>query len=144
MTRGSEPAVARPAPTLLDALIGPEYAAEFLSGRARALAAASRIPVAAAEASVRRAITAGDPHVLASPGQTWSLRDEVPTEDVVAGQLTVLRRPSDREVVVEDNCRYAHTALDLGVLSDYVLMQWIWLPHGSTHRPPGTRGDRDR
>ncbi|WP_381805584.1 hypothetical protein [Streptomyces niveus] len=106
----------------LDLLIGPERAAEFISGLVRDLIAQDLFPEPVAYRAVCEGVLASDPFLLADPGQAWALRLE--TTDPAPGLLLILHRDSD-QLTVEDEHGQRHQ-IPLHALNAYRLNQWAW------------------
>ena len=79
-------------PLPLDVLLGPHGAARFLSARTDDLVHQDHLDPTCALRLVCERATDGDPMVIASPGQTWSLQADVDPDDAPAQRLAVHAR----------------------------------------------------
>ncbi|MDF4254638.1 hypothetical protein [Streptomyces sp. WMMB303] len=114
----------------LDLIIGPERARQFIRERVQQLVTGDCIPQARAADMVCTAVLAGDPWVLADPGQTWIPRDDgQDPNDLLAAELYVAQRHG-ATVLVEDE--WAQRAWrPVSVLDGYVLDTWHWARQAS-------------
>jgi len=114
----------------LDLIIGPQRARQFIRERVRQLVTADCIPQARAADMVRSAVLAGDPWVLADPGQTWIPHDDGQEREDLPADLLYVAQRHGATVLVEDE--WAQRAwLPVSVLDDYVLDTWHWARQAS-------------
>ncbi|WP_328541074.1 hypothetical protein [Streptomyces sp. NBC_00344] len=107
----------------LDLLIGPERAGAFIGALVRDLITSDLLPEPAAYRLVCEGVLAGDPWLLADPGQMWTLRPEVTDTDVPA-LLFIVHRDTTHLTVEDENGQ--RTQIPLCALSAYQLDQWYW------------------
>lgn len=106
----------------LDLLIGPRRAAQVIGALVRDLITSDLLPEPVAFRLVCEGVLAGDPWLLAEPGQAWALRPEV--TDPAPAQLLITFRDGD-QLTVEDEHGQQHR-IPLCALATYHLEQWIW------------------
>jgi hypothetical protein len=111
----------------LDRILGPEQAARVLRQLANYLVYADRLHPDTALRLVCERATDGDPLLLAAPGQTWLLHDDVDPEEAPARRLAIharLRDP-DRVLVTDPDLIDSQTEeLLTTVLEMYRLETW--------------------
>lgn len=120
----------QPSVVPLDRLIGPEHAAQFINSLVRDLMVQDLLPESVAYRLVCEGVLAGDPFLLAEPGQAWALRPEI--TDPAPGLLLIIRRDID-QLGVEDEHGQRHT-IPLYALTAYELDQWCWARPDTTGR----------
>ncbi|MFC8201473.1 hypothetical protein ACFUTV_39670 [Streptomyces sp. NPDC057298] len=85
--------------SIVDRLIGPERAARVIQPLVRELMADDLLLETVAYRIVCEGVLAGDPWLLAEPGQGWALRSDV--TDPAPALLVIVRRDTD-QLTVED------------------------------------------
>ncbi|MEV6332428.1 hypothetical protein [Streptomyces sp. NPDC051909] len=115
--------------TTLDRLIGRHRRHRFIARRFVSLIHQDRLPADVARRVVHRAITEGDPWILAECGQTWVLRDERhggSESGAAPGQvLKIMKRTGGGQLSVI-NPAGASTEISLYALDLYELSEWEW------------------
>lgn len=112
----------RPSVPPLDRLIGPRRAAQFIGALVHDLITSDLLPEPVAHRLVCEGLLAGDPWLLAEPGQAWALRPE--TTGPALGLLLIISRDTD-QLLVEDENGLRH-CIPLCALVPYQLDQWFW------------------
>ncbi|WP_046499995.1 hypothetical protein [Streptomyces odonnellii] len=110
----------------LDRLIGPVHAAQFINSLVGDLITQDLLAESVAYRLVCEGVLAGDPFLLADPGQAWALRPG--TTDPAPGLLLVIRRDTD-QLTVEDGHGQRHR-IPVCALKTYELDQWFWARDG--------------
>lgn len=110
----------------LDRLIGPAYAAQFINSLVRDLITKDLLPEPVAYRIVCEGVLAGDPFLLADPGQAWALRPE--TTSPAPGLLLIIRREADQLTVEDEHGQRHH--IPVCALNTYALDQWFWARDG--------------
>jgi hypothetical protein len=117
----------------LDRMVGADRAELWIRDRTRAYVDLDHLAPDTAQRLVLEQADAGDPLLLASPGQVWALPDDVDPEeaDLPARRVLVYRRleaPPRVEVrLLGDGTTPAtRDELLIDVLRDYTLRTWTW------------------
>ncbi|MER5227119.1 hypothetical protein [Streptomyces flaveus] len=110
-------------PSIIDRLIGPERAARVIRPLVRELMTDDLLPESTAYRIACEGVLAGDPWLLAEPGQGWALRSDV--TDPAPALLIIIRRDTD-QLTVEDPYGQRHQ-IPLCALAAYELEQWCWM-----------------
>ncbi|MFD7517722.1 hypothetical protein ACFV85_23290 [Streptomyces niveus] len=110
----------------LDRLMGPVNAGQFINSLVRDLITQDLLPEPVAYRIVCEGVLAGDPFLLADPGQAWALRPEI--AERAPGLLLIIRRDAD-QLTVEDEHGQRHR-IPVCALSTYALDQWFWTRDG--------------
>ncbi|MEU6175855.1 hypothetical protein ABZ832_28600 [Streptantibioticus parmotrematis] len=114
-------------PPPLDLLLGAQQAATFIRRTADHLADQDLLAPAAALRQACERITDGDPLLLATPGQTWALHDDIDPDDAPAQRLTVHLRLSCPPRIYASDADQPDGEIDellLEVLDLYQLQSW--------------------
>ncbi|MFI1184151.1 hypothetical protein ACH4UT_32040 [Streptomyces sp. NPDC020799] len=110
----------------LDLLVGPERAGQFIGALVRELTSSDLLPEPVAFRAVCEGVLAGDPFLLAEPGQAW-----IPRPDAVGlapGLLFIIRRETDQLTVEDEDGQ--RRQIPLCALAAYQLDQWCWARPG--------------
>ncbi|WP_432070862.1 hypothetical protein [Streptomyces sp. AA1529] len=110
----------------LNLIIGPQHAGQFIRERVEQLVSADCIPEAHAVDMVCTAVLAGDPWMLADPGQRWIPHDDLRQEGdgLLVAELYVAQRCGATLLV--ENEWAQRTRQPVTVLHGYVLDSWHW------------------
>ncbi|MEV2235423.1 hypothetical protein AB0H69_43670 [Streptomyces phaeochromogenes] len=121
--------------SIVDRLIGPECAARVIQPLVRELMTDDLLPETVAYRIVCEGVLAGDPWLLAEPGQVWALRPDATSPAPGHAALVIVHRDTDQLTVELEDDDEPRLQIPLCALAAYELTSWCWMRDDTHHTP---------